>query len=435
MKNKFYKIISGIKKDGICTTIRKILKYIKSHYLSKINIFSYIHFKINYKKIKKELKNVLSKEYDRIIIWRGSFGWNVPLFQRPQHISKIFAKNNCVVFYEITTFTDKVKTLKKIYDNLYLVNMNNKRMKKLLFEELKNVNRPKYIQFYSTDTTIDTKQLKQYILDGYKIIYEYIDDLSPLIVGAKELPINIKDKYEYMLKDTENVFVVVTADEIEKDVVSKRGTDKLVFSCNGVDYNHFANIKETIVYDKKFLEILNQNKPIIGYYGALASWFDYEMIKYLANKRPEFNIVLLGVKYDDSFDKAGLDKYENIYFLGSKDYDILPNYAKHFNVCTIPFLINDITQATSPLKLFEYMALKKPIVTTAMKECKKYKSVMIANNNDEFVALIDKAISISEDKNSKYFELLEKEALENTWEAKALAIINLIKKYENDIRE
>lgn len=432
MKDKIHKIISIIKKDGIFTAIKKVFKYVKARYISKINIFSYIYFKINYKKIKNEVNEILNKQYDRVIIWRSSFGWDVPLFQRPQHISRNFANNDCLVFYETTTVTDKVKTLKKMYDDLYLINLNNSGMRKLLFQELEKINKPKYIQFYSTDNTISVVQLKKYISEGYKIIYEYIDDLSPLIVGTKELPSNIKGKYEYMLEDTENVFVVVTADEIEKDVISKRGKEKLVFSCNGVDYAHFNELNQHFEYDKKFLEVLNQNKPIIGYYGALASWFDYDMIKYVAENRPEYSVVLLGIKYDDSFDKAELNKYSNIFFLGSKGYDVLPYYAKCFAVCTIPFLINDITQATSPLKLFEYMALEKPIVTTAMNECKKYKSVMIGNNKEEVVKLIDEAISMNKNKESEYFKVLKKEALENTWEAKALAIIDLLKKYEKN---
>ena len=57
---------------------------------------------------------------DRIILWRSSFGYNVPLFQRPQHIANNLSKNNCLVFYEVTTMTDKVKIYKKFSDNLYL---------------------------------------------------------------------------------------------------------------------------------------------------------------------------------------------------------------------------------------------------------------------------------------------------------------------------
>ncbi|MBQ5347017.1 MAG: glycosyltransferase, partial [Ruminococcus sp.] len=79
---------------------------------------------------------------------------------------------------------------------------------------------------------------------------------------------------------------------------------------------------------------------------------------------------------------------------------VLPYYATHFSVCTIPFLVNDITQATSPIKLFEYMALGKPIVTTAMNECKKYKSVMIAEDKKDFLEKIEKAIKYEEENTS-----------------------------------
>jgi len=233
------------------------------------------------------------------------------------------------------------------------------------------------------------------------------------------------------MKNDKDIFVVVTADELEKDVTQKRGNKKLVFSCNGVDYDFFQTIDSNYKFDEKFERILKQKKPIIGYYGALASWFDYDMLKHLAKTRKDYNIVLFGIKYDDSFDKQNLDKYKNIHFLGSRDYRVLKNYASKFSVCTIPFLINDITKATSPVKLFEYMALHKPIVTTAMNECQKYKSVMIANNNEEFVKLIDKAIKMNDKTNKKYFELLDKEAKENTWEQKAISIVELLKKYES----
>lgn len=430
MKEKIQKLISILKKDGFTTTIKKLYQYIRAKYISKINIFSYLNTKIHYKKYSKLFDTILKEDFNRIIIWRSTFGWNVPLFQRPQHISVNFAKQNCLVFYEITTMTDKVNTIKKMNNNLFLVNFNNIAIKKLLFSKLQKINKPKYIQIYSTDCNMPLEDLQDYIKNGFKIIYEYIDDLSPELVGTKELPKNQLDKYNYILKDTNNVFVVVTATELEKDVLSKRGDSKLCFSCNGVNINDFKNIDNTFTFDSEFQKIIEMKKPIIGYYGALASWFDYDMVKFLAKERPNYNIVLLGIKYDDTFDKANLSEYSNIHFLGPKDYKILPNFASHFDVCTIPFLINDITQATSPLKLFEYMALEKPIVTTEMLECKKYKSVMIAKNKKEFINLVDKALSLSKEHDTNYFNLLNTEALENTWEEKAKIIIDLLEKYE-----
>ena len=122
MKEKLSKAILMLKKDGFCATLEKIFKYIKWKYISRVDFSSYFNVYFNCKKYLKEFDNILSGDYDRIIIWRSSFGWNVPLFQRPQHISKNLANNKCLVFYEITTITDNVKTYKKVQNNLYLIN-------------------------------------------------------------------------------------------------------------------------------------------------------------------------------------------------------------------------------------------------------------------------------------------------------------------------
>lgn len=427
MKDKLSKFKSLIKKYGFIKTIKKVVSYI----LSKItNIFNSMNF-IKNNKVSERLDEILSKNsYERIIIWRSNFGWNVPLFQRPQHISLGLSKQKCLVFYEVTHFTDKIKDLEEINNNLILINLENKSIQKILFSKLKNINKPKYIQIYSTDWNMKLEELKEYIKNGYKIIYEYIDEINPILSGTKDIPINIKEKYEYMLSDKENIFVVVTADKLKEDIEKKRRTEKLVFACNGVDYEHYQNIDNAFKFDETFEQILKQDKPIIGYYGAFASWFDYDMVSNLAKQRPEYNIVLIGSKYDDSLEKSNIEKLENVYFLGTKDYKILKNYASKFNICTVPFLINDITKATSPLKIFEYMALEKPIVTTAMDECKKYKSIFIANNKEEFIELIDKALKLNREKNEEYYEILKKEALENTWDSKAKSICNLLKQSE-----
>lgn len=430
MKDKIAKIRSVLKKDGLIGTIKKLWKYFVSNYGSKFNFLSNIYYKINQKKYEKMVDDLLNSNYDRVIIWKSDFGWNVPLFQRPQHISKNLAKENCLVFYEVTTMTDKVKDIQKISNNLYLVNLNNSVINKIIMNKVSLIDKGKYIQFYSTDYRIKLKTIKEYIDKGFKIIYEYIDDINPEIVGTNEIPKNMLDKYNYMLEDNENVFVIVTADKLEEDVIEKRGKEKMAFSCNGVDFEHFSKIDINFKFDKDFEKILNMNKPIIGYYGALASWMDYELVEYLATSKPNYNIVFFGVKYDDSLEKSKILNCENVFFLGKRDYEVLKNYANKFDVCMIPFKINDITKATSPVKLFEYMALGKPIVTTAMNECKKYNSVMIANNKEEFVNLVEEALN--KRNNEEYLNILYKDAKENTWNKKANIIVNMLNKYEQN---
>ena len=135
MKDKITKLINVCKKDGLIGGLKKMVRYFSSNYLTKINLFAKLDVKKNEDKYFKEITAILNTNYDRIIIWRSNFGWDVPLYQRPQHMASSLAKHNTLVIYEVTTFTDKVKTLKKVRDNLYLVNFNNGDYAKLVFKE------------------------------------------------------------------------------------------------------------------------------------------------------------------------------------------------------------------------------------------------------------------------------------------------------------
>lgn len=426
-------------KNIIIKFIIKCFKYLRWHLFDKnkikIKTFLKKHFDVRVRdEYTKQIKKILQEnnKIDRIIIWDSHyFGWNVGLFQRPQHIAMNMSKNNVLYFYDASNDYDKVKTIKKQMENLYLINTSNELFFNILLKEIKKIKKPKYLHIYSTEMALNLKQMLKIKKMGFNILYEYIDDLSPQISGTKQLPKNILDKYNYCLKDISDTAVVVTADNLENDVLKFRKKDQYVYSCNGVEYEHFQVKKDSSLTNDRMKDILKEKKPIIGYYGALASWFDYEMIKYLAKKRPNYNIVLIGVKYDDYYDKHNLEEFSNIHYLGTIDYKDLPYYAIYFDVCTIPFLINDITQATSPLKLFEYMALKKPIVTTAMHECLKYKSVFIAHDNEEYVNLIDTCLHMTEKNSKDYFQILNNEALDNTWSKKAKLILDFLEKFED----
>ena len=350
MKEKISKLGNVYKKYGLVGFIKKVWAYLKANYIEKL-CFA---MTFNKKASGELIDDMLSQNCDRIIVWRSSFGYNVPLFQRSQHIAHNLAKKNCLVIYEVTTMTDKVKTLKKQEENLYLLNFNNTRLKKLLMSKLSASTKPKYLQIYSTDWQMPVSEVKEYMSGGFGLIYEYIDDISPEIAGTKELPINIKEKYELAMKDPQ-VFVVVTADVLRQDVESHRGSERMAFSSNGVDYEFFQGFDENYEFEPEFQRIIDIGKPIVCYYGALAKWFDYDLLKKIA-ETDKYSIVLFGIKYDESFDR-NLDGEKNIYFMGPRDYKILKNYARKADILTIPFKINDITRATSPVKIFEYMGL------------------------------------------------------------------------------
>ncbi len=417
MKDKISKLSNVYKKYGLIGFMKKLRAYIIANYLDKVSIRTLVYKKRYQNKVRK----ILSQDFDRVILWRSSFGYDVPLYQRPQHISKNLAEQKCLVFYEVSTMTDKVKTLKKQGRRLYLINFNNIILNKILMEELSTLEKPKYVQLYSTDWKLSVENIKDYISKGFEFIYEYIDDLSPVLSGTKELPKNITDKYDYVMSN-DDVYTVVTADLLKEDVIAKRGTKNLIFSTNGVDYKFFQKYEE-VELEKEFIDVINNGKLNVCYYGALAKWFDYDLLKEMA-RTGNYNLILFGIKYDESYDE-NIQGEDNIYFMGARQYEVLKYYAKACDVLIIPFLINDITKATSPVKIFEYMALHKPIVTTDMNECRKYKSVFIGENKEEFIRKVNDAFRMKD--NREYIGMLDKEARENDWSQKAASIIKGIR--------
>lgn len=425
MKDKISKFINVTKRDGLLKTIKKTWTYLMANYINKINVRKRIKFNLSKDKISNELDEILNKDYDRILVWRGSFGWNVPLFQRPQQIANCLINDKCLVLYEVTRMTDKIDFIKCEKENLYLMDYELTSFENLLFDKLKRIKKPKYLQLYSTCWDVKKEEVDLYVNNGFKMLYEYIDDLNPVLAGTDKLPQNVADIYDYVITH-KDVLVVTSADKLYEDMVSKRKNNKnIILSSNGVDYDHFAKLSN------KKIEVMEQIKKeyptIVGYYGALASWFDYDLIKRLAKDNKNIAFVLMGIKYDTSYDESKIEKIDNIKYLGPINYSELPDYAKYFNIAWIPFKINEITLATNPIKVFEYMALNKFIITSALPECKKYKSVNIANNYDDYSNFIHNYKKLF---NGKYHDLLEKEAKENSWEHKADDIVKLLKENE-----
>jgi len=176
----------------------------------------------------------------------------------------------------------------------------------------------------------------------------------------------------------------------------------------------------------KHLRRARQAPVVVGYYGAIGRWFNWDMWESAAKARPDWAFVLIGHHYDVQgarhLERAKV--LPNVHFLGGKPYEQLKNYLWHFDVATIPFVLNAITQACSPVKLFEYMAAGKPIVTTRMQEVMKYKSVILADDNPDFVKKLEMALLLRDD--GVYRSTLRAEAQANTWRSRAKALFEAI---------
>lgn len=377
----------------------------------------------------EKIKSILELEdFDEIIVFHASFGWNIEMKQRPQHLAEALSKKKVLYIYRSDVKNDNIYSIKKIKDNLYVLNLDMYSLNVAFFEAIKSINKPKFVHVYATClNSVDYEKIKTYMDKGFKVIYDFVDKLSSEISGYNITSKVIED-HEKLLRDKENVLVVSTAKKL-KDIANKfRGeNENNILAPNAVNLEDFKNHGNEI--GEKIQPIVNKRKPIIGYYGALAKWVDYKLIEELAKEREDYEIVLIGMDYDGSYNQSNLKDYSNISYLGMIDYRDLINYSRYFDVCIVPFIKNDITDSTSPLKIFEYMALEKPIVTTNINECKNYESCLISKDYDEFIKNIDKALKLEVD-NKEYFNILRRESEENTWDNRAELIKEAIKNLE-----
>jgi hypothetical protein len=108
-------------------------------------------------------------------------------------------------------------------------------------------------------------------------------------------------------------------------------------------------------------------RPIVGFFGSVGdAWFDVQLVLAAASMRPEWSFVLVGPGYGGILDV--FKGVPNIHLTGEVPYERLPDYCADFDVAIIPWLVNDLTLATDPVKLWEYFAAGLPVVATPMPE-------------------------------------------------------------------
>ncbi|WP_293749554.1 glycosyltransferase [Limnohabitans sp. Rim8] len=202
---------------------------------------------------------------------------------------------------------------------------------------------------------------------------------------------------------------VTTSLWLDNEVGSK--TSRHVLIRNATEFEHFAKAPTGDIYKDP------QGRRIIGYYGAIAEWFDVDLVGKVAQAFPDCAIVLIGA--DTVGAQRKLSAFTNVKFLGEIPYKQLPSYAHAFNVCLLPFKVIPLTLATNPVKAYEYLSMGKPVVSTDLPEVREMGSVCtVATDASDFVAQIKKSLD-----NSGTPETRQTFAQEQTWAHRAQALI------------
>jgi len=196
---------------------------------------------------------------------------------------------------------------------------------------------------------------------------------------------------------------------------------------NAVDNTNFSRaIKEDF---PRPTEIADIKRKIIGFIGNLdEARIDYQLIKAIAVGHPDKQLVLVGPLNNNQYKTLGLDKMDNITFTGPKEMEELPAFLKYFDVCIIPFAKNLLTKSIYPLKINEYLAAGKSVVSTNFSpDIASFKDfIHLANSSSDFVNLIDWAIS---DNSADKIIARTKKAATNTWETRISEFEKLVEPF------
>ena len=158
----------------------------------------------------------------------------------------------------------------------------------------------------------------------------------------------------------------------------------------GVEEAHFGAARESSTQVPRELAALRS--PVLGYFGVIDERLDYDLLAHLADANPRWSVAMVGPVL--KVDPASLPQRRNLHWLGQTRYADLPAICKGFDVCLMPFALNEATEFINPTKSLEYMATGRPIVSTAVSDVvRNFGSVVkVAHSAEDFIACCDEAL-------------------------------------------
>lgn len=243
---------------------------------------------------------------------------------------------------------------------------------------LNSLNFNKYLTWNFDLTRISTSdKLKNDLL-----IFDSIDNLLEHDQSGNDIAF-YKSRYEIVRKKADLIF---TVSEENKKVLYGSNSN-VTYIPNGIDLNSYLDTKNEMP------ENLTKDKPNIGYIGLMQERIDVALLKDVIINLPNYQFNFIGPVLSPNYFKE-LKLMPNVKFIGAVRHDQIPTYLKYMDVCLIPHKLNKFTMSMNPLKLYEYLAASKEVVMTPVPPAETFSDVVhIAQNSDQFISAIEKAIT------------------------------------------
>ena len=217
-------------------------------------------------------------------------------------------------------------------------------------------------------------------IENRGIVYDSMDELSQFSGAPRRLIDNESRLMEYA--------DIVFAGGYELSLKKKQRHDNVNFFGCGVEFDHFAQAQDPSTIIPPDIDFMA--RPILGWVGVVDERVDYNMVGEMARMRPGWSFAMVGpvVKVDPNL----LPHFPNLFWLGQRDYSVLPNYCRAFDICMMPFAINAATEYINPTKALEYLATGRPVISTPVKDVVRQYSdlVEIVKTPEDFINIVER---------------------------------------------
>jgi hypothetical protein len=212
-----------------------------------------------------------------------------------------------------------------------------------------------------------------------RVVYDCIDVLD-VQVPRPRLAETYRRWEEELLARCDGA--VVTAEVLGDDLRARRPGLPVATVRNGVDDAWF---QLRAAQDPRPAELAGVDRPVVGFVGALYHWIDWALIDAVSAACPDLAFVFVG-PHDARGLPAALASRANVRFLGPRPYAHVPAYVQAFDASWVPFRTDAVGRAANPVKIYEYLALGKPVVSTAVADLAMFEGLV------EHVDDVDQAV-------------------------------------------
>lgn len=244
------------------------------------------------------------------------------------------------------------------------------------------------------------------------VVYDLMDDLTIYDDDEVGLPEERRVRHHHASMTEKTDVFVVSNSVLEERHVAER--PDLVRVENGVDLARFRK-------QGPVAEVLHGRSYVVGYHGAIAQWFDFAMVQSLAGRNPDLTFVLVGpLDPRAEADLGRLTQLPNVEHVKEQPGDLIPTFVRGFHVGFIPFVVNQMTEGVTPLKMYEYMACGVPVVASPLPACVDHPAVFTAEKPDILLEGIKAGLSITQAERERLVDF----AREASWDKRIEPLID-----------